>query len=76
MVPFGSVVPALRRPASSSPSLLAGKPSVVHTLMPVAPGRPAKACVATSSILTTALPFVLCPVITRRTWNAMRDSFE
>ena len=67
MVPSGSVVPTFRRPASSAPSLLAGNPSVVHTLMPVAPGRPVKACLQTSSILTTARPLSSWPVITRRT---------
>src|SRR5262249_1836912 len=71
IVPFGSVVPTLRFPASAAPSLLAGKPSVVQMLTAVAPGRPEAMCFATSSIFTIALPLASCPVITRRTCTAM-----
>src|SRR4029434_11094901 len=43
-----------------------GKPSVVHTLMPVAPGRPVKVLLLISSMCTMARPVASCPVITRR----------
>ena len=58
MVPFFNVVPTFRSPSSALPSLLAGKPSVVHTLHAVAPGRLAKTCFDTPSIFTTARPFI------------------
>src|SRR5215470_10875794 len=75
IVPFASVVPTLRSPASVAPSLLAGKPSVVQMLTAVAPGRPDAACLATSSIFTIALPLASWPVITRRTCSAMSPSW-
>src|SRR5262245_22762587 len=75
IVPFWRVVPTLRRPSSATPSLLAGKPSVVQMLTAVAPGRPDAACFATSSIFTIALPLASCPVITRRTCSAMTPSW-
>src|SRR5262245_45599875 len=65
IVPFSMVVPAFRCPASSLPSLSTGKPSVVHTLMPVAPGRPVNMFLLTSSICTIAFPLASCPVMTR-----------
>src|SRR2546426_11246236 len=71
MVPLASVVATSRNPASASPSLLAGKPSVVQTLTDVAPARPERACLATSSIFTIARPFLSWPVITRLTLSAM-----
>src|SRR5262249_4038387 len=75
IVPFWRVVPTLRSPSSTAPSLLAGKPSVVQMLTAVAPGRPDAACFATSSIFTIALPLASCPVITRRTCSAMIPSW-
>jgi len=54
IVPLVSVVPTLRRPSSAWPSLLTGKPSVVQTLQAVAPGRPVKTLLDTSSIFTMA----------------------
>src|SRR5262245_40336327 len=73
-VPFGRVVPTLRWPSSAAPSLLAGNPSVVQMLQASAPGRPLTTFLATSSILTMARPVASCPVITRRTFNAMVPS--
>src|SRR6266571_191845 len=73
IVPLASVVATSRRPASASPSLLAGKPSVVQMLTDVAPARPERACLATSSIFTIARPFLSWPVITRLTLSAMRS---
>src|SRR5207249_10580721 len=64
----------LRCPSSPAPLLLTGKPSVVQTLTDVAPGRPDATFLHTSSILTIALPFASCPVITRRTFSAMPAS--
>src|SRR5215467_9898956 len=71
IVPFGTVVPSVRFPMSSSPSLLDGHVSVDHTFSAIAPLRPSTTCVATSSIFTTALPLASWPVITRRTRSAM-----
>src|SRR5205085_5923271 len=73
-VPLSSVVPVLRSPASSSPVLLTGKPSVVHTTQAVAPGRDETRFFATSSILTTARPDALWPVTTRRICRAIKAS--
>src|SRR5262249_24678080 len=71
IVPFGTVVPSVRLPMSSSPSLLDGHVSVDHTFSAIAPLRPSTTCVATSSIFATALPLVSWPVITRRTRSAI-----
>src|SRR5207247_4928068 len=76
IVPFASVVPTLRCPSSPAPSLLTGKPSVIQTFTDVAPGRPDATFLHTSSILTIALPFASCPVITRRTFSAMPASSD
>src|SRR5689334_13159841 len=65
-VPLSSVVPVLRSPASSSPVLSTGKPSVVQTTQALAPGRDETTCFATSSILTMARPDGSWPVTTRR----------
>src|SRR5437868_11539363 len=70
-VPLSSVVPVLRFPASSSPVLSTGKPSVVHTTQAVAPGRDETRFFATSSILTTARPDASWPVTTRRICSAI-----
>src|SRR6185436_3749623 len=73
MVPFGTVVPALRCPASSLPSLSTGKPSVVAVSLKKEPGRPVNAFFEISSICTMALPLASWPVITRRSCSsAMR----
>src|SRR5215470_4897475 len=71
IVPLGNVVPAGRWPASASPVLSTGKPSVVQTFHAVAPGRGAKVFAETSSIWTIARPLASWPVTTRRTCNAM-----
>jgi hypothetical protein len=69
------VVATCRVLASSFPSLLTGKPSVVQMLMPVAPGRFEKVRWDTSSIVTIARPAASWPVTTRRTCNAIASPY-